>query len=205
MSSFSRRFWILLVISVFTSLGLPITPFAPSKTQIASARVSKPLLQQIEQQIYQIAALTGGTLGVSAIELTSGQRISISGNEPFPRASTYKVPIALQLLDQVSQGKLQLNEQISIQPQDLRPISVISTYFNLPQLTVSLRNLMDLMLIASDNTASDLLLVKIRGAAAITNYLSDRDLNDIRVDRTEAELWADEFTFTLPPESRWSL
>lgn len=205
-SAFIRRSWILLVlVTLFISVGFAVILFAPSRTQIASARASNSLLQQIEQQIRQIASRTGGTLGVSTTELTTGQKISVNGDEPFLMASTYKVPIALPLLHQVGQGKIDLDEQIPIQPKDLRLISVISTYFDPPQLAVSVKNLLDLMLVASDNTASDILLQKAGGAAAVTHYLNAHDLTDIRANRTEAQLLANEFSVTLLPESQWSL
>src|SRR4051812_36072013 len=53
---------------------------------------------EVEERLERIAARGGGRVGVAAIHLETGRRISLHGGERFPMASVYKLPIALQLL-----------------------------------------------------------------------------------------------------------
>lgn len=111
--AFIHRFWVLFAaITLLISVWFPATTWVPSVAQVSS-RTSEPSLQQIEQQICQVASLARGSMGVSAVEITTGRQISVNDDEPFPMASTYKVPIALQLLHQVSRGQKQVIAQVS--------------------------------------------------------------------------------------------
>jgi beta-lactamase class A len=161
--------------------------------------------QQLEQKIASFEATSGGRLGVSAFHLESGQQVNLHGDERFPMASTYKIPIAIQLLQKVSQGELQLNQQIEIEPNDLRHGSKIADSFKPPKRSLSIKDLMDTMIITSDNTASDLLIEKAGGAKAVTAFLQKHNLKDIQVDRTEAEMLAETFNISLPPREKWTL
>jgi beta-lactamase class A len=160
--------------------------------------------QQLEQKIASFESISGGKLGVSAVHLESVKQINLHGDKRFPMASTYKIPIAIQLLQKVSQGEFQLKQQIAIEPQDLRHGSKIAESFKPPKRSLSIKNLMDTMIITSDNTASDLLIEKAGGAKAVTAFLQEHNLKNIQVDRTEAEMLAETLNITLPPKTEWT-
>jgi len=50
-----------------------------------------------------------GVMGISALHLETGVAVDIRGNEHFPVASTYKVPLAVTLLQQVDEGEKRLS------------------------------------------------------------------------------------------------
>ena len=70
----------------------------------AAPQVRDPGLARLEQEVARLAPLAGGTVGVAAVHLESGREVYFNRVEPFPMASTYKVPIAVQLLTRVDQG-----------------------------------------------------------------------------------------------------
>jgi beta-lactamase class A len=161
-------------------------------------------LQQLEQKIATFETISGGKLGVSAAHLESGEQVNLHGDERFPMASTYKIPIAIQLMQKVSQGEIQLNQQIEIEPRDLRHNSKIAESFKPPKQSLSIKDLMDTMMITSDNTASDILIEKAGGAKAVTAFLHQHNLKNMRVDRTEAEMLAETLNISLPPKEKWT-
>ena len=65
---------------------------------------SSPRLQSLEQQLAFLVAGSPGDVGVAALDLRSGELVSINGDEPFPMASTVKVAIAANYLAQVEHG-----------------------------------------------------------------------------------------------------
>src|SRR5213592_2765926 len=69
----------------------------------------------------RLAPLAGGTVGVAAVHLESGREVYFNRVEPFPMASTYKVPIAVQLLTRIDQGEARLDSLIALTPADLHP------------------------------------------------------------------------------------
>jgi beta-lactamase class A len=158
---------------------------------------------RLQNEIERVSRISGGVVGVSAIHLESGKHISVRGTEPFPMASTFKVPIAVQLLDRIDRGEVKLDDMYTLQPSDLHPGSgTLSNLFTKPGVSLSIRNLMELMLLISDNSATDILLEKAGGAAAVTRKMRSLGLNGIRVDRPTSGLIADWAGAKLPPPAQ---
>src|SRR4029077_20395653 len=123
------------------------------------ARASDPQLAKLEREIERVSRIAGGAVGASAVHLETGRRASFHGEERFPMASTFKVPIAVQLLHRIDAGELTLDRMIEIHASDLHPGSgTLSQLFNKPGVALSIRNLMELMLLISDNAATDVLM-----------------------------------------------
>src|SRR6266446_4035819 len=65
--------------------------------------------QDLLEQWRKIAAGTDGVVGAAALRFGSERLYSLNGNEPFPLASVCKLPIAMNLLALVDEGKFALN------------------------------------------------------------------------------------------------
>ena len=152
-------------------------------------------------EIERHAGSAGVTVGVSAIHLQSGERVRVNAGQRFPLASTYKVPMAAYALHLVSQGVLQLNQMIEVRPEDLVISSSITRLFPHPGIQLSLLNLMEATLIQSDNTATDVLLRTIGGGEAVTRWLQQSGIGDMRVDRSTADLIRDYMEIPRTPGS----
>jgi len=160
---------------------------------------------RLRAEIERFARASGGTVGVSAVHLESGDAISINGGERFPMASTYKVPIAVRLFERVDVGEIDLADMVTLTERDLHPGSgEISQLLNDPGVSLSLLNLTELMLLISDNSATDLVLKAAGGPTAVNARLRALGVNDIRVDRPTIRLIADWSGVELPPEDEWS-
>ena len=163
-------------------------------------------LVRLRTEIKRLAKNAGGRVGVSALHLESNRRISLNGNEAFPMASTYKIPIAVQLMHRVDVGEIKLDDMVSFRPSDLHPGSgTLSDLLNQPGLALSVRNLMELMLLISDNSATDVVLRLAGGSDAVTQKMKALGIDGIRVDRPTALLIANWVGINqLPPSSEWS-
>jgi len=128
---------------------------------------SSPSLSSLEQQLSDLISNKSGDVGIAALDLNTGETVSIKGNTPFPMASTVKVAIAALYLAQVDHGRRSLDDTIN---------------------GVSARNLMKRMLIHSDNHATDILLKDLGGPSAVHDWLQDNGITGLRVDRTIAQL-----------------
>src|SRR5882757_3840015 len=78
-------------------------------------------LSRLEHQIEFVSHATDGIVGVNAMHLESGRSVSVRGAEGFPMASAFKVPVAVQIMALVDEGKLTLDQMVSLTPQDLHP------------------------------------------------------------------------------------
>jgi len=131
---------------------------------------SSPGLRSLEQQLAVLVASSPGDVGVAALDLKTGETVSVNGDEPFPMASTVKVAIAANYLAQVENGRRSLDDRIGGK---------------------SAARQMEAMLIDSDNHATDLFLRDLGGPRTIQAWLTQNNLLGVRVDRTIARLLSD--------------
>lgn len=149
-----------------------------------------------------------GTLGISALHFETKNKLSYKGDNYFLLCSTYKIPIAICLLKQIEEGKLQLDQAIEITEFDIRPgaFSLINELDYSSKVQLSVLNLLTLMMQHSCNSATDILLRLIGGPGAVTAMLNNINLSHIRVDRNTLEIMAawDGIT-TLPHDHRLTI
>ena len=174
-------------------------------TSLLAAAVD-PTIARLQQQIEFVSHATDGVVGVSATHIDSGKTVSVHGAEGFPMASAFKVPVAVQLMTMVEAGQLTLDKMITLGPQDLHPGSgKLSELMFHPGVALSVENLMELMLVISDNSAADLCLREAGGGDAVTARMKSLGLPGIRVDRPTALLISDWVgAKNIPPEAQWS-
>lgn len=148
--------------------------------------------EALERGLQRLAPLSGGVMGVGVVHLESGRSGFLNADEPFPMASTYKIPIAIELLHRVDEGKLDLSQMVTVERRDYSPGSgILTDLFREPGLALSIRNLLEIMLLVSDNTATDLLLRHAGGGETVTARMKKLGIEGIRVDRTTLHLIAD--------------
>ncbi len=162
-------------------------------------------LESLAREVERLSTGSGGVVGVSVHHLETGRRLSLHGGERFPMASSYKVPIAVELLRRVDAGELSLDRRVTVKPSDLHPGSgTLGELFNKPGVSLSLRNLLELMLLISDNSATDLVLAQAGGGSAVTARMKALGLDGIEVSRPTVNLISDWVGLkNLPPVSEW--
>ena len=127
-------------------------------------------LQPLEQQLAWLISGKSANLGVAALDLSTGEVVSVNGHDAFPMASTVKVAVAANYLAQVEHGRRTLDDTIG---------------------GASARSLLDRMITHSDNHATDLLIRNLGGPSIIQSWLTQQGVSGIRFDRTIARLLAD--------------
>lgn len=156
--------------------------------------------EALERELQRLGELSGGVMGVGALHLESGRKAFLNGDEPFPMASTYKVPIAVGLLRRVDEGKLDLAQMVAVERHDYSPGSgLLTDLIREPGLALSLRNLLEIMLLVSDNTATDLCLRHAGGGDAVTARVRTLGIEGLRVDRPTRDVIFDWKGLSPPP------
>jgi beta-lactamase class A len=148
--------------------------------------------QGVSQKLEKLSQGLVGRIGVAAQEIGSGESITVNGDETFVMASTYKVAIAVTALRQVDQGKLKLTDLIDCPVEKMVPgPNPLVMNFLHPGIKLSVANLIEPMIVESDNSATDFLLEAVGGPAAVTKMLRDIGITDFRVDRDVSEILRD--------------
>ena len=84
-----------------------------------SSSVAAAADRDLVQEWRRIAAATDGTVEAAALHPASGQMVSLHGRDLFPLGSVCKLPIAINMLALVDEGKLALDQEIEVFPRDV--------------------------------------------------------------------------------------
>ncbi len=142
-----------LVLLLFTVGGAEgQAPPAPSPPRADSAALRRAL--------DAIADAHHGVVGYAIRDLEDGVAFSRRGDETFPTASLIKVPVLVTVFDLVAQGKLSLDDRLTLLKIDKVPGSGTLQFMH-DGIEVTVRDAAWLMSTISDNTATNLLLDRI--------------------------------------------
>ena len=131
-------------------------------------------------------------IGVAAMHIESGRRLTLRENERFPMGSDYKFPIGIAILHRVDKGELALNKKITIEPKDFAAgFSPLRDNADGKPITLTIGELLRHMVSISDNTASDTLLRLAGGPHAVSERMAQLGVGGIRIDRSETQIAAD--------------
>lgn len=137
---------------------------------------------QVERAIDAIVAQTGADLALAAMNLTTGEEIARNAERSMPTASVFKLPLLIEVFRQAEAGALDLDERITLRAEDIVMGSGILRDFG-PGLQPTLRDLAMMMVIVSDNSASNLLLDRVGGPQRVNATMRDLGLPSIVVHR----------------------
>jgi beta-lactamase class A len=115
---------------------------------------------RLRLELEQMAAGHEGVAGISVRNLATGASLSIRGEQTFPSASLIKVSILVALLEEVEQGRMRLDERVSMVARDRVGGSGVLKHMGTGT-ALTLEELAWLMMVLSDNTATNLILDKL--------------------------------------------
>lgn len=122
-----------------------------------------------------------GNVSLFAKNLATGKTYSLNGEQPVRTASTIKLPIMAECFALAAEGKLDLNERLKvIADEKVSGSGILQDLSNNDELPV--RDMIDLMIVLSDNTATNLILNRI-GGNAVNARMAQLGLQHTRVMR----------------------
>jgi beta-lactamase class A len=99
-----------------------------------------------------------GVMGISIKDLNSGDEFSVNGDERFMTASTIKIPVLIELFRKAKSGELDLDERVTISNDLKVGGSGVLKELGDGTETMTIRDLTTLMIIVSDNTATNIMI-----------------------------------------------
>ena len=143
-----------------------------------------PVAAGLRPAVTATEADSGGVVGVTAVHVESGRRLSVRGGETFQMASVFKVPVAIAVLGAVEKGTLRLDEEVAIRRSDRRKVGPLYDEWK-PGMRVAVGRMVDVMLVFSDNTAADKLCALLGGPRAVEKDLASRGVAGVRISLDE--------------------
>jgi beta-lactamase class A len=138
------------------------------------------LRARFEKRVQEISSRVDGVVGYSIVDLTSGERIAHLERESFPTASAIKLAIVYELFKQAEEGKVRLDETMILDRRQAVGGSGVLVEMGTP--TLSIRDYAALMVMLSDNTATNVLIDRL-GMEKIAARMQGLGLNGTKLRR----------------------
>jgi beta-lactamase class A len=144
---------------------------------ICTCAAAQPLDQRVKEKIKNFP----GKVTIYAKNLDTGASYGLQPDDPVRTASTIKLPIMVECFAEVAEGKLKWTEPIKLtNDEKVSGSGLLQDFSDGDQLP--LRDVMDLMIVVSDNTATNLILNRISGNA-VNARMAQLGLQQTRVMR----------------------
>ena len=142
----------------------------------------KLVRDKTEARLRAVVAGTRGAMGVAALDLTSGERFSINENLVFPQGSAIKISIMMEVYKQAGEGRFKLTDLRAVGKQHQVGGSGVLVELGDGTSRLSIRDLCVLMVVLSDNTATNM-LIDLVGMDSINKTMDGLGLKQTRVNR----------------------
>jgi beta-lactamase class A PER len=172
------KFCFAFIRRIATSLMAISTLLFLSMTWQVSAKTELPLAP-----VQALLSEKRLVVGLAVSELGTNSRWQLNPQQQFPLMSVFKFPQALLVLKLVDEGKLKLDQQVSIDRRQLmlKTWSPMLKDHLAQQFSLSILELLRYSVSLSDNNACDILFNLIGGPAALQQYFVELGITDVQI------------------------
>ena len=153
----------------------------PVPTPLSQDRIAEPPAG-LRDEIYTLWKNFPGKTGIAVQRIDGRWTISQRGEQYFPQQSVSKLWVTMTVLDQVDRGLISLNDRVTIGRDDLtlfyQPLA--ARVKNEGSVTQTVRELIEIAISQSDNSANDALLRHAGGPQAVHEFIRRKELGAIR-------------------------
>ncbi len=157
-----------------TQASVKTNDTAKTKIQESPNSASIAIPSPLEQEILPLKAQMQPLLtqhptlqaGVFIVDLDTGAYVDWNGNSTFASASTIKLPILVAFFEDVDQGKIRLDELLTMKPEMMAKGSGDLQYKQ-PGTQYTALEVATKMIVISDNTATNMLIARLGGAEVL--------------------------------------
>lgn len=139
------------------------------------------LRQKTENDLQRIITASPSVLGYMALDLTTGESFAFNENLVFPQGSAIKIPVLMEVYKQARQGKFALTDLRKVEKTDIVGGTGVLKDLTDPA-ALSIRNLGVLMIVLSDNSATNS-LIELVGMNSINATMESLGLKNTKVQR----------------------
>lgn len=186
----------ILLIFIIPSVAQTANDTTAGKQMIKAGKglLPQPIVKPrkdsvLYNQVRQIAKKVKGIVGVSILDMETGDTLSYNGKARLVLHSVMKFPIALTVLHLVDTGKLSLDQVIHISKHELQKDTHSPLRDKFPKggdFTIS--SLLHYMITESDNNACDNLLKLIDGPQTVQKFMLQTGIRGIAIRTSEADM-----------------
>ena len=158
----------------------------------------QPPLATLKAGIERTTRSVNATWGIYIKSIETGEEIAIDADRQMDTMSVIKIPLMVEVFEQIKAGKLSLSDKYTLTTEDVRPGTGIMRSLDAGAV-VTLKDLITLMNIVSDNTATDVLFKKVGGIEPVNARMKALGLKATRA-TGPTSVWFDALSKAPSPE-----
>jgi beta-lactamase class A len=136
-------------------------------------------LQRLEASILRTTRSINATWGIYVKSLETGEEIAVDADRQMETMSTIKIPLMIEAFEQIKAGKFKLTDKYTFVEKDSEPGT--GTIQRLDYGAVmTVKDLITMMIIVSDNTATEVLFRMVGGPEAVNARMQALGLKTTR-------------------------
>jgi beta-lactamase class A len=130
------------------------------------------------------------TWGIYVKCLETGEELALDADRQMDTMSTIKIPLMVEVMEQVKAGRFRLEDRYTLAKEDLLPGTGVLRSLD-PGMTMTVKDLLTLTIIVSDNTSTDVLYRMVGGPEALNRRMQALGLKSTQAPAT-ARTWFEE-------------
>ncbi len=183
------------ILLLFSALALACTSTrelttnsaAPSQAATGPQNQSGAVEKELQSRLKSLSDGAQGTVGLAVVHIESGKTISINGDIQLPLYSVFKLPLAVAVLKDVEEGRLRLDQQVHVTPEETVQGAPENTALWQKPVDYTIAQLIEVSIARSDNTSTDKLLALVGGPARVTERMLSLGFKSLDIHLTGAE------------------
>jgi beta-lactamase class A len=144
-------------------------------------------LNRLQNNIERITRTINAKWGIYIKCLETGEEIAINADEAMDTMSVIKIPLMVEAFRQIEAGKFALPDRVTLKDSDKRPGTGIIRSLDAGA-SLTIKDLITLMIIVSDNSATDMLFEKVGGVEPVNKLMQSYGFATIKAMGT-ADAW----------------
>jgi beta-lactamase class A len=155
-------------------------------------------IQRLQASIETTTRSVNATWGVFVKSLETGEEVAINADRQMETMSTIKIPLMVEVLEEVKAGKFKLTDKYTFVQADSQPGTGTIQRLD-PGAVMTVKDLVTMMIIVSDNTATEVLYRMVGGPDAVNKRMSAMGLKTTRAMNVPSK-WFPQLRAAASPE-----
>jgi len=136
-------------------------------------------LQRVTASIERTTRSVNATWGIYVKSLETSEEIAIDADRQMETMSTIKIPLMVEVLEQIKAGRFALTDKYTFVQADSQPGTGTIQRLD-PGAVMTVKDLITMMIIVSDNTATEVLYRMVGGPEAVNRRMDALGLKNTR-------------------------
>lgn len=180
--------------------GLPLFLLAVTLLSGSALRAQHPIVaanagtpvERLQRAVEKVTSGVRADWGVYVKCLETGEVVAVNADRQMDTMSVIKIPLMVEVFQRIKEGGLTLTDRYTLRKEDIRPGTGTLRHLD-PGAVVTVKDLVTLMIVVSDNTATDVLYRMVGGPSAVTRRMAAMGLPGTVGTRTAGEWFAAQY------------